>query len=245
MSIRSRSVAAVCLVLCLCLARLSAAGVLYDGTLGTMPASQGWLYLTDPLGASATQSLDTGVTVLDTTPATSDSAGYFSTVHPGVGVLDRGAGYRVRFDVEIVSENHPSTNRAGFSVIALSSDMLGIELAFWEGEIWAQSGPAFTHAEGAAFTTTAMTEYDLIIVGSGYALLANGSPVLSGSLRDYSSHPNPVYSWTNFLFFGDNTSSADAEIRLALIEVGPIPEPGSLAVLALGLAGMVRRRRRT
>ena len=117
MSIRSRSVAAVCLVLCLCLARLSAAGVLYDGTLGTMPASQGWLYLTDPLGASATQSLDTGVTVLDTTPATSDSAGYFSTVHPGVGVLDRGAGYRVGFDVEIVSENHPSTNRAGFSVI--------------------------------------------------------------------------------------------------------------------------------
>lgn len=243
MSIRSRAVAAVCLVSCLSLAQLSAAGVLYDGTLGTLPGSQGWFYLADPL-FSATQTLDTGVTVLDTTPPTNDSAGYFSTFHPGVPVLDRDTGYRVRFDVEIVSENHLSANRAGFSVIALSSDKLGIELGFWEDEIWAQSGPGFTHAEGAASTTTAMIRYDLLVLASGYDLLANGSPVLSGSLRDYSSHPHPVYSSTSFLFFGDDTSSADAEIRLARIEVGLIPEPGSFAVLALGLAGMIGSKRR-
>ena len=243
MSMRSRFVAAVCLVSLFCITGPAAAGVLYDGSLGTVPGAQGWLYLTDPLfGASAIESLDTGVVVLDSTPATSDSAGYFSSLHPGVGVLDRSVGYRVRFDVEIVSESHVSSHRAGFSVIALSSDKIGIELAFWEDEVWAQSGPTFTHAEGAPLTTTAMTDYALAIAGGSYHLSANGAPVLSGPLRDYSSHPHPTYSLTNFLFFGDDTSSADAEIRLAWIEIGSIPEPAGLGLIGLVLLAIRRKR---
>ncbi len=230
------------------------AGVLYDGGLGTLPGEQGWIYLTDPLiGASATQTVSEGVTILDTTPETSDSAGYFSSFHPGVPVLDRNTGYTVRFDVQILEESHVNSKRAGFSVIVLSDDNLGIEIGFWTDEVWAQSGPSFTKAESALFDTTAgLTSYDLVVLGSDYDLLADSTSILSGPLRDYSPHGHLVYSGTNFLFLGDNTSSADARIALASVEVSlheadapaaPIPEPAALSLLGLSLLAVNRNSR--
>jgi hypothetical protein len=220
--------------------------VLYDGSLGSLPGSQGWLYLTDPLfGAGAVQSFNAGAAVLNTTPSMSDSAGYFSTLHPAMPRLDRNEGVRVRFDLKLDEETHASSDRAGLSLIALSSDKSGIELGFWEDQVWAQSGPAFTHAEQAGLNTTSLLRsYELNLVGNDYSLLADGEPLLSGPLRDYSSHPHPVYSSTNFLFLGDDTGSASAQFRLASVEVitgTALPEPGTLALAALGvaLAGLI------
>ena len=249
-----RTILAVCLIAgTFCLS--APAAVLYDGTLGTLPEAQGWNYLTDPLaGASATHVAGGGVTTLDTTPAVTDSAGFFSEVpllgtnkHPGLGALDRGGdGYTVRFDLRIAAESHSSNDRAGFAVIALSSDKVGLELSFWAGEIWAQSdAPLFTHAEGAAFDTTAAeVRYDLAILGNGYRLFADGVEKLSGQLRDYSAHPHPVYNETDFLFFGDDTSSAAGISELGYIEVLPyaVPEPISLFVLSGCALLLVRRR---
>jgi hypothetical protein len=194
---------------------------LYDASAGTLPTEQGWLYLTRPLfGVAATQAFRDGAAVLDTMQETRETAGYFSQSQPKKPVLDREAGYAVRFTVRLAAERHRSQHRAGFSVLVLSSDTRGIELAFWEDEIWAQSGPDFKHAEGIARdTTAALTSYELRVAGDRYTLLAKGKPILNGPLRDYSSHWHPVYRMSNLLFFGDDTNSAAARVELGSLEL--------------------------
>jgi len=229
------------------LAGRAGAVVLYDGALATGPSSQGWLYASDPLiGALATQSVGGGLTTLDTTPVQSEMAGYFSTIHPDMPLLDRSEGYTIRLDARVVAESHASNDRAGLSLIVLASDQMGVELGFWENEIWAQAdAPLFTHAEGAAFNTTAsLVQYELEVLGGGYELSADGSPILSGSLRDYSSFGFP-YNSSSFLFVGDDTSSAQAAVELARIEAVPEPATWLLALVGAGwLGGLARWRRR-
>ena len=69
--------------------------VLYDPAAGTLPAAQGWLYLTRPLTTpAAQQKLSGAALILDTTAAAGDSAGYFALGHPRMPILDQGAGTR-------------------------------------------------------------------------------------------------------------------------------------------------------
>ena len=219
--------------------------LLYDGSLGTAPSAQGWLYLTEPiLSPSATRGMQGSTTILNTTAVMSDKAGYFDVLHPMQPVLDRSQGYRIRFDLQVTSESHASVHRAGFSVIAIGHDQMGLELGFWEDEVWAQDdSPLFTHAEGAAFdTTAALTTYELLVLGSGYTLHANGTPILQGALRDYSSFGFP-YDDPNLLFFGDDTSSAAARVRLGRFEVSAVPELSSAWLAASGVIGLSIARR--
>jgi hypothetical protein len=208
---------------------LAATIVLYDGELNTgTPDTQGFVYLTYPLtNAQATQAFTTPVTLLDTTPQMSDYAGYFANP-PLYPPLDRATGYQVLFTVQIMTETHTSTNRAGFSLLVESSDKRGIELGFWANEIWAQEGGSsrpFTHAEGASFTTTTdLIVYRLSVLGDSYTLAANGSTMLAGSLRDYTVAPPPPlplnpYTTANLIFLGDDTSAAQARIKLRSVVV--------------------------
>ena len=201
--------------------------VLYDGSLGTgLPQTQGFIYLTDPFfGASAAASFANGVTTLDTTPDQIDKAGYFRNFPfpQGSPILNRATGYTVRFSAQIVSEAHANNNRAGFSLIALSSDLQGVEIGFWENEIWIQEGGTppnlFTHAEGATFdTTTGLIPYELTILGDDYSLSVSNTLILSGSLRNYSDFGAP-YTTQNFIFLGDDTTSAQAEFKLSYVSV--------------------------
>jgi hypothetical protein len=221
---------------------------LYDGSKGTTPDAQGFLYLTNPLvGASATQTASGGVTVLDTTPKASESAGYFSTGNPLVGTLDRSSGFTVTFRLQLQSESHASNDRAGFSIIALGSDSKGVELGFWSNQVWAQhDSPLFTHGEGAAFdTTAALTTYALTVQGNTYSLTADGAQVLSGAVRDYSAFGAP-YTSKNFLFFGDDTSSASARTSIASVTLTTVPEPSSAVLVGIACLtglGLARPRR--
>lgn len=221
--------------------------VLYDGALGTTPAAQGWVYLTNPLlGAAATQSAGNGTTTLDTMARTADSAGYFSGALAGVGALNRMAGYTVTLRLRLLQEMHLNDNRAGFSLLVLGDDARGIELGFWGGEIWAQN-QGFSHGEGAAFNTGAgLVDYALTALGNSYRLTADGNTVLSGALRDYSAFGAP-YNVNNLVFMGDNTSSAAAGVQIARLSVMPtinLPEPASalLAAVGLGLLWLGQRR---
>lgn len=262
-----------CLLGSLCLSLVPAANadtVLYDPNLGTLPNQQGWLSVVDN---STTQSMTGGFVNLNTTADRNDQSGYFSedpfngtVTHPNMPVLDRAAGYTVSFQVQVLSEEHNNRDdnndgkldRAGFSVIAISQDLAGLELGFFENRVWAYAtagegtNSLFTQAEGVAFDTTAsLVNYDLSIQGDNYQLSANSQSILSGSLRNYNPSGLPPlidpYNNPSFLFFGDDTTSADSNVLLGRVEVlnSAIPEPNSL--LVIGCSGMLLsyRRRRT
>lgn len=234
-------------------APLTAPVTLYNGT--GSPNGQGFSYLTSPLvNASATQVGSN----LNTMPVKSDSAGFFAVSN--VPTLDRQVGYTLRFRVRLNAEDHAGSDknrdgtedRAGFSVIILSSDKRGIELGFWPDRVWAQNDGAaqplpnsntlFTQGEGAAFTTTADTAYELTIQGSTYTLRSGTTTILSGPLRDYTTFVSPpntpnVYQIANFLFLGDDTSSARANVDftgpIVLSPVAPSTAPAAyLPVIA-------------
>ncbi len=234
---------------------------LYDGALGTPPNSQGW----SSSLSTATQTSNTTGTTLNTTAADSIQAGYSRF---GLS-LNRTTGYTFQFKLQVLSEDHSNPNaqnntgtdaiadRAGLSIIALSSDGRGIELGFWNNEIWAQAdgavkadpltaptGTRFTHAEGAAFNTqSAMNQYDLSILGNTYLLYANGSLLLTGNLRNYTPEGLP-YTTPNFLFIGDNTTSANASFKLAQVDFSPTPVPFAFnPLLGLGIVGLSKARR--
>lgn len=218
--------------------------VLYNGSLGNTPNSQGWLeYGTTPF-SSATQIAQSGYTTLNA--LTAGSGGYSNyrqtqatLVNSAFPVLNRTNGYSISFQHRINTESHSSdtngdglADRAGFSLTALSSDRQGIELGFWTNEIWAQRGGTgstlFTHSptDRAFFSTTAMTNYDLLVVGNNYYLSANDTIILQGILQNYTAFniagtglPYNPYTTPNFLFFGDNTSSGASNSDIAKIAV--------------------------
>jgi hypothetical protein len=202
--------------------------ILYDAALGAIPSTPLVGFTDFPPGAALPAYAD-GLTVLDTTPAGSDTyAGWVASgaTTPGFPILDRTAGFQVNFTLQVEHETHANQNRAGFSVIILGEDAKGVELGFWQDQIWAQSddltGGLFKHGEGAAFaTTTGLTEYQATVTGDTYILTANAQPILSGPLRDYGKFdgfPDP-YETPNFLFLGDDTTSAQARVRLSFLSV--------------------------
>jgi hypothetical protein len=142
----------------------------------------------------------------------------------------------------VQNESHTNNNRAGFSIIVLSDDNKGIELAFWKNEIWVQNddttGGLFKHGEGTIFaTTTGFINYQVIVVNDTYTLIADNKPILTGPLRDYSKFdgfPDP-YETPNFLFLGDDTTSAQARIRLSFVSVtGTEPATSTSSSLPTG-----------
>jgi hypothetical protein len=219
--------------------------VLYDGSAPGTPAAQAWLsHYSFPFGG--TEVTGGGKTSYDSGANNLEHGGYSShlisgtLVNAAFPVLDRNVGYTVGLDMKQLSESHASNDRSGVCLIALSSDLMGIQLEFWPDEIWAQSGPTFTHAEGVAFDTDDVSvAYDLTISGATYSLLANGSPILTGALRDYSSFGTP-YNLPNYLFLGDDTGSARGAFEFSRFAVA-VPEPMTLGLVTPLL--LLRRKR--
>lgn len=202
--------------------------ILYDAASGAIPSAPLMGFLDFPQNTASLSYTD-GSTVLDTTAAGSDTyAGWVATAaaSPGFPILDRAAGFQVNFTVQVEDETHSSGHRAGFSFIVLSQDGRGIELGFWEDQIWAQAddrtGGLFTRAEDVSFPASAdFTEYQVTVMGDAYTLAANGETVLTGPLREYSAFsgfPDP-YETPNFLFLGDNTTRAQARVRLRFVSI--------------------------
>lgn len=227
--------------------------VLYDALLRTPPQAQGWSYLFSH--GLPSQQMDERTVTLDTRSTVALKAGYFASQQGFVGstapvpTLDRTVGFTVTFTLQLLAETHSaSNNRAGFSIIVLSSDAHGIELGFWADRIWAQEGGTtklFTQAEAVAYNTTAaLARYDLSIKGDRYELRGGGKRLLSGPVRSYAAfigQPDP-YETPNFLFVGDDTSSAAAQFRLGQVSVMPISgSPGLPHGQYLRFVPVVRR----
>ena len=201
--------------------------VLYDAASGGIPSTQLMNFIDFPLGAAAPTYENAG-TILDTTISGSETyAGWLSNAGSTTGflLLDRVTGFRLNFSIQVEHESHTNHNRAGFSVIILSQDARGVELAFWENEIWVQNddttGGLFTRGEAVPFNTAGLVNYQLTIAGDTYTLNANGASILTGPLRDYGKFegfPDP-YQTPNFLFMGDNTTSAQARVSLSYVSI--------------------------
>ncbi|MGD1932183.1 MAG: beta strand repeat-containing protein [Leptolyngbyaceae cyanobacterium] len=164
-----------------------------------------------------------------------DLAGNFSPVDalpgaPDFPTLDSTAGYTLSFNAQVVSEVvETGRPRAGFSILVVSQDTSkAVELAFQEGQIFAQTlqdfGPPLNNqfvastTDVVTFDTTKEVQYSLAVQGNSYTLSANGTAILTGTLQDYTAGntngaPNP-YTTSNFIFLGDNTTSARGEFRL-------------------------------
>lgn len=205
---------------------------LYDVVKGGLPHFQGFIFFSDPGTHSV---FSNGVTHLETLDNNDIQAGFIRQDQ----TLKRTDGFTIRFHAQLIFEHHISDDRAGFSVIALGSDKKGIEIGFWENEIWAQEGGTapdlFVHAEGAAFdTTAALHPYELTILGDTYALAVTDTFILSGTVRDYTAFTGfpDVYETPNFIFFGDNTTSAQANVRLGTISLidGTAPATRTVSV---------------
>lgn len=185
-------------------------------------------------------------------------------VNPLFPALDRQQGFTLDFTVRVISQVNNGTNgpdRAGFSVTLLGQDARGIELGFQSTRIFAQSAsPLFTAAESSADlgqnpsaldvagVLTSLASYSLTIIDNTYSLTTGGSVLLTGTVRDYSAATGlgaGAYDATNFIFLGDNTTSARANIELTAVSITVIPEPacfaGGAGLLALCTATLRRR----
>ena len=202
--------------------------VLYDAMSGALPNTSLMTFTDFPTGTASLAYVE-GAAVLDTTLSSKETfAGWVSNLSttPGFPVLDRTTGVEVNFTMQVESETHGNSDRAGFSVIILDQAAKGVEIAFWENQIWVQSdentGGLFRHGEGIAYaTTTGLTDYQVTLVDDTYTLTANAEQLLTGPLRDYSSFtgfPDP-YEVPNFLFFGDDSTSSQARVKLSYVSI--------------------------
>ncbi len=128
--------------------------------------------------------------------------------------------------MKVLTEAHGErTSRSGCSVIVLGGDGKGVELAFWTNEVWAQTD-AFDHSTGTeahAFDTTkASAAYTLRVAEGKYDLSVDGTTLLRGNLHNYALRgPAIPYKLTNYLFIGDDTTSAAAQFNIAHVDITP------------------------
>ncbi|MBP1464604.1 hypothetical protein EYB53_002665 [Candidatus Chloroploca sp. M-50] len=204
--------------------------ILYDGTReGEKPDDQGFFSYQaatrqPPLAADTLY--EAGGTTMRSLTQLADYAGYIGFLAEPQ-ILTRTVGYTLTMTVELLAETHASPDRAGFSLLILDNASWGVELAFWEDQIWAQNdgirdpGPLFTRGETVPFTPMLRPfTYTLAVQGDQYRLIADATTILTGPLRRYEpvlSIENPlrlIYYQSNLIFLGDNTSAAGANVRL-------------------------------
>ena len=216
-------------------AMLTAAPVtLYDGNTNALPASP-WTVLT--LGYSAVA--NTGYTNFNSTALNGFQGGASRTDV----VFDTEQGFWLRFLIRLNSELHSSNDRAGLSIIVTGANLEAIELGFWIDQVWAQN-EGFTKGESGAITNGTFIQYNLLVQNGTYQLFGNSSPLVNGLLRNYTSFGAP-YNISNFLFIGDDTTSARASYDLARVEFEAIPEPGTWLLAAASILAISRFQRRT
>jgi hypothetical protein len=238
-------------------------GATFSGTPNTAPGS----YLTfnsfdlsNPLATPGTQTASGGKTTLNTASPESLYGGYSNynlsnrLANQAFPILDSNAGYTLSFTFKINSQTNTGDNgssRAGFSVTALDSNKKGIEIGFRNDDIFAQrsdfSGVDIAEQKTSFGSTLAnFSTYDLKVLGNSYTLSNGGNNLFSGLLRSYTISSNPltaVYGNPNFLFFGDNTTSAGASVDIQNITLTTnstaVPEPseaiGTIVAAGLGL----------
>ena len=228
----------------------------YDEAQNNLPENQAWLSYASNGVATSTVVSGIGVDLQTDDAANAGFSNYpvipTAPKNPSFPVLNSATGFTLSFSMQLLSESHSSNNRAGFSVILLDENNQGVELGFWQDSIWSQSAaPLFLAKDELAVFDTAdkQLNYDLTLFSGDYFLTQNNHILLSGELKDYSAFTGgPLgtsipYSLPNYLFLGDDTSSASANVRLGRISLSDtalfsVPAPSSVLLISLGLLGL-------
>lgn len=178
-----------------------------------------------------------GIAVNPANPAAST----LQLINTGFPTLDPNQGFAVEFNLAVLAEtSNPA--RAGFSLLVVSNDLSkAIELGFKEeglnsDRIFAQKEDINSEGEdtqGKALEISTSKTYRLQVKDNTYTLLANGTELLTGLMRDYVFNPansNPPFPSTinpyetkNLIFFGDNTDQANAKFTLGAVSILPLP----------------------
>lgn len=215
----------------------AAAQVLFEAPPDRWPTDQGWSYAAVP-GLAERQHLGHAVRLV-TTAAPLEAAGYARQITPP---LDRRVGFNLVLRFRLPVEQHIRDDRAGFSVILLDAERRGVELGFWTNQVFAQADqPLFTRAESASYPFAAEpVEIVLSLQATHYRLFANGALLLTGPLRDYTAFTGfpDVYEAPNFIFLGDNTTSAAAVVELAAVALVHPPRLSLTANRRLSWSGV-------
>jgi hypothetical protein len=178
--------------------------------------------------------------------------------------LNRNAGYKLSFTMRInsqVDNQNPTHPRAGFSVIVLSSDNQGIEIGFRTSDIFSQANANFNaigeQVNNVSSLLSNLSTYDLNVSGNSYTLSSGATTLLSGSLRNYTTATgfgSDVYRTSNFIFLGDDTTSARANIDLRAVSLATnataVPfdfstTPGTVALVLGGAVKLLLRKKKS
>lgn len=223
--------------------------VLYDGSKGTTLAQQNWTYLSVPTGVTPTASNGTtNLNSSSNSTFLAGFSRADQILDPNQGFVVSFSTEILSEAIEASADKNGDgkTDRAGFSIVVVSQDKTkAIELGFHKTasglQIFAQEDgtsqidPAlqptttapgnlrtlFTQAEAIDANLSGLVSYDLAISGSTYTLYANGNAILSGKLRNYSAFSGAFdpYETPNLIFFGDDTTSANANVNLGSVRV--------------------------
>lgn len=221
---------------------------LYDAALAALPNAQGWLAYGSSLLANPNPnpSSSSAGTLLSSLPSLAGLAGFSNVaalvptlVNPGFPSLDPDRGFVLNFRLNLLEELHQVSNRAGFSAILLGQGArpLGIELGFQRDAIFSLLGgatPLQTLGQQVrGLDLNRPTDFSLRILDQSYYLLADNRLLLSGALQDYSAAsvspllPFNPYTLPNFLFLGDNTTSAGSRVELGSASLHQVSTGGA------------------
>ncbi len=246
--------------------------VLYDATLNggnQTPDLQGFdIYKKDinvnPLYApSAADGLFTLKTYGGSGKAEDYSFGYQThnkltdqVIHPLMEgtTLDRyqPGGFSLFFRLRIADEySWPNQNRAGFSVLLISSDLHGIQLNFWEDKVWVFNSNNGQVAQSyTTNTTSALKDYELNFEGDIYRLFINGTQRLTGSIYDFAvTNPESQTTYPNNILFGDITKLGYSTTQIVYFAIEGetreqvVPEPMTICLFLIALGSLKFRKR--
>jgi hypothetical protein len=244
---------------------------LYSASTDSSPTSRGLLTyqynVLDPAPVVASTTGASGETTFNTTANDDEEGGWSnysynplvpssSIVNSSFPSLNPTTGFSVSWTLAIGSESSMSSDtRSGFDVIVLGSDEKGVELAYEDNDVWAQeyvSGMGFeenpaqdsdTQNNDTFSTGPSLINYNLSILGGNYTLTANGTTILTGATQNYTAYGLLPYTLPNFVFMGDDTTEADSSASFSSLAVS-VPEPVmGMGIVAVGVMGLMRRRR--